>query len=180
MSSMNRAAVFLALSALCGASPRDACSPWIEERGNEPVALFRPHRNAFLDCPVSEEAYRRVIAEWLRKREAAAPPVRSVSLGRAAGYPWISTYLAQAALKHPRWDPSRGRSHGGNANAAVAAILMEPAFLERLEAPFKGSGYSIASISAEKVLVGKAGKASPSATRRLLVPYDAQVWLVLR
>lgn len=155
-----------------------ACSPHVEERGSS--AMFRPHTTAFETCEVSEEAYRQVVADWLGRRPAAAPPLTSLSLGRAVSFPWISRHIADAALRDPRWDARAGKPKKVGINNLVTTLLSEQAFLGRLGAPFERTGYAVAGVTVEKVLVGKAAEhASSPVEANRLVPFDAQVWIRL-
>lgn len=190
------AARLLCLLALC-TSPltwaETACAPFIEEQPAWETAALRPHTDAFMECPVSEERYQQVIKQWLDTRTKAQAAPRSLGLGRAIDLPWISRYLAQAALASPAWDTRRGHGKQGNDNAVVGALLSAPEFLARLQAPFDGSGYRVKAVPVEKVLVGPAETyfapdtptdTSPTVGKgqrsRLRVPFDAQLWLILQ
>jgi hypothetical protein len=152
----------------------------VEERLPSGEAMFRPHTTAFEKCEVAEETYRRVVAAWSRGRPADAPPLTSLSLGRAVSFPWISRHIADSALGSPAWDARSGKPRGSAINKLVAGLLSEPGFLARLGAPFEGTGYAVAGVSVEKVLVGKASEFSSSANPgNLRVPFDAQVWIHL-
>ncbi len=178
-----RASVWFGLAVCaCGSvAAQQACAPHIEEQARWGSASFRPHTDVFLECPVAETTYRSVVRQWLRGRGDDAPPIASLALGRAVGFPWISNYIASAALTSPLWDAERGRVRSGGANALVASLLSDPGFLERLQAPFAGSPYTVVGVSVEKVLVGETGGvASGAAPRGQRTPYDAQVWIVLR
>lgn len=179
---LGKAHLALTIVAWCGASAQDLCLPHVEEHANWGSASFRPHRDAFLNCPVSEATFQRVLAEWLRSRGETAPAIKTIGLGRAISYPWISEYIAGAALTSPQWNPARGRSRTGsnNYNSLVAGILSNPAFIKRLQIPFEATPYFVVSVSVQKVLVGKVGDVMPGVAREsLLVPYDAQLWIVL-
>lgn len=156
-----------------------ACSPLVEASPAEDAAVFRPHSTAFLHCEVSEASYREVVGNWLRNRPAAAPRLRSLFLGRAMSFPWISRHLADAALHSAAWDARRGKARrSGSENGVVAGLLSSEAFRARLGAPLAGSSYVVRAVSVEKVLVGPAHALSsdPTAVRRR-VPYDAMLWL---
>ncbi len=162
-----------------GAGWAVACNPLLEASADGEAAVFRPHSNAFLHCQVHEAVYRSVVGAWLHQRPSAAPPLRTLYLGRAVSFPWISRHLADAALASAAWDARRGRARrSGGENALVAALLSAEAFRSRLDEPFAGSPYGVLGVTAEKVLVGPAGEHSSDAAavdRR--VPYDAMLWL---
>lgn len=157
------------------------CAPYIDHRPEWRSAQFRAHSDAFTVCPVEEAAYRRVLREWLLANDGAHLELKSIGLGRAVDYPWISEYLVQAARDSVRWDARSGRALTRGDNAFVASLLSSPEFIERLQAPFAGSGYSVESVSVEKVLVGDYPDQGASHHQRLLkLPFDAQVWLTLK
>ncbi|HEX9180206.1 MAG TPA: hypothetical protein VF859_07415 [Burkholderiales bacterium] len=156
------------------------CSPHVTERPASGEATFRPHTTAFEACEVAEDAYRQVVANWLRERPTDAPPLTGLSLGRAVSFPWIARHIADSALGSPGWDARGGKARGVGINNLVSGLLSEPAFLRRLGAPFEGSGYAIAGVRVEKVLVGKASEFTSSEnSKNLRVPFDAQVWIHL-
>ena len=162
------------------ATAAEVCAPYVEENARWESATLRPHRNAFLSCPLTEVRYQQVLTEWLEHRSDTGAALKSISLGRAINYPWISSHLAIAALDNPRWDARRGRSRGGSINSLAADLLSEPEFLQRLQAPFTGSPYMVRAVSVEKVLVGKVSDILPGiAQGKRRVPYDVQLWLRL-
>ena len=176
------AAALLGTAALLGSVlPAAACTPYVEQQAKATGAVLRPHHSALEACKVSEESYRRVLAEWLQTRDAATPPPDSLALGRAVEYPWISRYLADAAMHSAAWRYGRVRATPGRHNAFVAALLSESTLLQRLDRPFVGSALQVRGVAVEKVLLGPASEyASVSgASARLKVPFDAQLWLVL-
>jgi hypothetical protein len=167
------------LCACLGAAlAQQGCEPYVENHRELETAALRPHSDAFRSCFIDEAAYARLIAAWLAARGADAPPLRGLGLGRAVNLPWISEHLARAALHEPRWDTARGRDRKGDINGLAAALLSQPAFLRRLDAPFAGSAWAVRAVSVEKVLVAKAQDILPGAGRGR-VPFDAQVWLVI-
>jgi hypothetical protein len=165
----------------CSARAEEGCSPYIEAQPSWQSAAFRRHTDDFRDCPVSEATYRRVLGDWLqRPSTASAAPLHSIGLGRAVHFPWISEYLATAALSNPDWDTKRGRSRSGDPNAVVASILSDPAFIQRLQVPFGNTTYEVVAVSVEKVLVGEVRDILPGrAAGHLRVPYDAMLWMRL-
>ncbi|ACV34579.1 hypothetical protein [Accumulibacter sp.] len=155
-----------------------ACSPHVEAQPDGDSASLRQHTDAFTRCEMTESSYREVVGKWLRQRPTSAPPLRGLSLGRAFDYPWISHHLAEVALRHPQWAASRGKARSGGPNQWVASVLSEPAFLARLAVPFTDTPYAPVAVSVEKVLVGSAQDVAPELNAgKLLVPFDAQVWL---
>lgn len=131
-------------------------------------------------CDVSEETYGQVIGDWLRTRSPGSTPLSSLSLGRAETFPWISRYLADAALLRSEWGRRISKGSPGEHNKFVAALLSEPRFLKRLDRPFDGTAYRVVGVSVEKVLIGKASEHAPAvAPPAARVPFDAQLWLRL-
>ena len=155
----------------CGPATSDTpCVPRVEEHPNWNSASLRADRSD-PGCQISEEAYRRVVREWLTERDAAAAPVSSLYLGRAVRLPWLSAQIEDEARGHAGWNPQTGRAREGHENEFVSARLATEDFRERLAAPFADSPFAVEHVSVEKVLVRET---EPR------LPFDAQVWLVLR
>jgi hypothetical protein len=156
------------------------CIPFIEEHADGSYATFRAHTNAFEDCPVSEATYRLIVIEWLRSRSGESANLRSLSLGRAVVFPWVSQHIADEALRLPDWAAQVSSVRPGRRDALAAAAIRDPALIDRLAAPFEGSRYVVLGLSFEKVLYGRgdehASRRDAGATR---VPFDAQLWLQL-
>lgn len=179
---MNRPGTLLggalvALALIAPVAADGACAPRIEEDATWASASFRPHTDAFRRCPVAEETYARIVADWLAARDRTAAPPKSLGLGRLVDHPWLSDHLVAAARDSAAWDARRGRARSGHENALVGELLSQPEILRRLDAPFASSGLAARRVSVEKVLVTKVAGTSGEAARRL--PYDAQAWLVL-
>ncbi|MGE5154865.1 MAG: hypothetical protein ACM3ST_12735 [Bdellovibrio bacteriovorus] len=156
------------------------CKPFIEEHADGSQASFRAHANAFEDCPVSEETYRRILGEWLRARSGEPASLRSLSLGRAVAFPWVSRHIADAALRLPNWAAEVSAVRPGRRDALAAAAIRDPALIRRLAAPFEGSSYLVLGLAFEKMLYGRAVEhASRGDAGATLVPFDAQLWLRL-
>ena len=177
-SSIVRRALALCL-AVCARSVL-ACAPFVEERPSESSASLRPHTTAFEQCTIDEATYRRVVSEWIRTRDAASASVSSLSLGRAVTYPWLSQHIADSALASPQWASRMSKARPGEREKLAAPVLVDPALLQRLAAPFEGTQYVVVRLTFEKVLFGRAdahssnGNAGP-----VMVPFDAQLWLRL-
>lgn len=178
---LGRRAVFLCgVLAVLAAVGGETCSPYVESMPRWGTAMLRSHTDAFADCIVDESTYVDLVREWLKTGldDESAPD--SLGLGRLVAYPWLSRALAQGASSRPDWDPKKGRSRKGDANGLVASVLSEQVLMERLGAPFAGSGYRVSGISVEKVLVGPASSVLPAyRDPDALLPYDAQAWLTL-
>jgi hypothetical protein len=105
----------------------------------------------------------------------------SLYIGRLIDYPWLSQYLANAAHKDGKWNAKNGRSVAFNANQYVAGVLSHKEVLAQFDTMVAKSGYRIAGVSVEKVLVGGLGEvpqySGDIAAGRF--PYDAQVWFRL-
>ena len=165
--------------ALAAPFPAQACAPHVEEHSGARSASLRSHSPQSDACRVDEATYVRVVQDWLRARDGLAP-VSSLALGRAVDHPWISRHLADSALSSSAWSARISRAPAGEQNRYVAAVLSEPAFLQRLAAPFDAAGYVVTGVSVEKVLVGPArDHASDGRGGAARVPFDAQVWLRL-
>ena len=171
---------FLMFSAAGIANAGNACSPYVEEQPKWHTATFRPHTDAFLDCPVSEETYRRVVSAWTNSRDADTGELDSFGLGRAVQYPWLSKLIAETAITHPNWDVSTGSSMIYSDNEFVNKMLSHPEVLSRLQIPFSTGAYVIARVTVEKVLIDEVGKVLPDQTPvKARIPFDAIVWLHL-
>ncbi len=156
------------------------CTPYIEEHPSGTTASLRPHSTAFLDCQVTEAGYRELVIQWLQSRPPTAPAIRSLYLGRAIAYPWISRYLADAALQSPDWAARVAQARPGEREWLAVPLLRDPLLLQRLAAPFAATAYQVVGVSFEKVLFGRADAYSSSrAAGAVKVPFDAQLWLRL-
>jgi hypothetical protein len=175
-----RRALLTAVLAAClgTAQAQEGCEPYVENHRDMETAALRPHRDAFRNCTIDEAAYVRLVAAWLASRGADAPTPRGLGLGRAVNLPWISEHIARAALRDPRWDAARGRDRQGDINGLVVALLAQPDFLRRLDAPFAGTPWTVRAVSVEKVLVAKARDILPDGGAGKL-PFDAQLWLAI-
>lgn len=157
-----------------------ACTLHVEENPTWASASLRLLSSGNTPCVISEDEYRRVVSTWLQQRPADAPALTSLSLGRAVDYPWISRHLADRGLNDPAWRKQVMRASASQHNRFVAAVLSEPDFRQRLDAPFVGSSLTVQGVSVEKVLLGPASQyTSATASARIRVPFDAQVWLRL-
>lgn len=166
----------LALLAATGAMAF-ACSPYIEEHETTPA--FRANASAFETCPVSEEAYNLIIRQWLHTKQPAVQ-ITSMYLGRAVDYPWISKQITDNALVLIRKKGPVTKMTPKQRYALESAAIKDAALLERLAAPFADSSYRVTGISFEKMLYGKAADySSRKDAEKMLVPYDAQLWLRL-
>ncbi|MFH0729173.1 MAG: hypothetical protein V2B19_22880 [Pseudomonadota bacterium] len=119
--------------------------------------------------------------------ENQARAFRALSWGRLAPdepVPHDMSYrLALAAFKSPLWDKKRGRAKTGHENNCVVALADQADIYRELKPIFSKLGRSLRFSSAEKVLVGAAGKLpffdelkrqGVSAKDRL--PFDCQAW----
>jgi hypothetical protein len=146
------------------------CPVALEVRA-EAVLRLRPA------CPLgftsTHGAVRALLAKAGEAREAR------VSFGRIVDYPWLSTLLARQAASSRIWEPAEGRARGESPESYVAAVLRNvPEFTALFDR------WGIASVSVEKVLVGRAAELSMPAGSPLgpdaRLPYDALVTVTLR
>ncbi len=135
------------------------------------------------DCHIAKDTMLSVLRTAFSKND---PPklegtYSSLYIGRLIDYPWLSRYLAETAHKDTRWDAAKGKPVGVDINKYVAGILSRRDVTAETEAALGESGYRVASVSVEKVLVG--GFRSVPLYQGALppgkVPYDAQVWFRL-
>ncbi len=160
--------------------PLQACSPWVEESSDHLWATFRAHTTVFIDCPVSEAAYGRVVHQWLEARSPALPPPRSLALGRAISFPWISRFLCDTALGLSAWQKTAATLPRREWDRVAALLVRAPELRTRLAAPFVGSRLQVDGIVFEKILYGPAQQhCSSEKGDKLIVPFDAQLWLQL-
>lgn len=127
-------------------------------------------------CNLSLESTRAALAAMLPRALEDAPAAGAISLfmGRVEEYPWLSGGLADAALVSPRWDGRHGELRDGDQgiNAFVAELLRADPRLQTLI-----PGWTLRSVSVEKVLVGPSEQYAPMASRRGNAPFDAMFWL---
>lgn len=153
----------------------------LEVRANEPALVLRA------DGPLAVDALATALPPLLSSLfpDGAMPDgLRSLSAPRIETLPWLSERLAFAASRDPDWDATRGRARRGHENAVVGALLRREDLVRELAAPFARYGLAVQSVSAEKVLVGRAATL-PFADRLRAagvpdgarLPFDAQLWL---
>jgi hypothetical protein len=132
----------LLLASSIGVHPAPECPVRLEMRVEDSRRILRP-RPA---CPIGFDSTREAVRALL----AHAGPDTQVHLhmGRIVDYPWLSALLERAG--------------GGTTNTAVAKTIQATPELGHLF-----PGWSIASVSVEKVLV------------RNRKPYDAILWITL-
>lgn len=172
--------ILLTIFILCVPGSLLACEPFVEEHPGRTSASFRPNTNAFDRCPVSEHDYHAVVRAWLGSRAPEDDGITSLSLGRAVSFPWLSRYIADAALQSPQWAARVREARPGTRDKLAVDVLQDPALLKRLAVPFEGSRYEVTRISFEKVLFGRADEySSTKSAGAVLVPFDAQLWLRL-
>ena len=159
----------------CTIANATECRPHIEE--HDGFIQFRAHADAFSDCPVSEDVFRQVLADWAAQRDVARK-LESLFLGRAVRYPWLSREIARRALRHEDWNADGGRADNRHVNDLVSHLLSAPSLLSVLSQALQQSGLRFSAASVEKVLVADAKTVlgdDYSSTQR--VPYDALIWL---
>lgn len=171
-------ATFLTLL-VCAAAPglvaaAPPCRPAVESpRPGSGAAVFRAHPTAFEPCDVEEADYQRVLRDWLSSQAADAATLTSVSLGRAVQYPWLSRAMTDAALRDKAWLAQAAQAGPVRRDRLLAALLRDPALLQRLGAPFEGTRYELTGVvTYEKVLWRKEDGVD--------APFDAQLWLRVR
>lgn len=129
-------------------------------------------------CTIDEESYRRSIQKWVSERNAAL--LEGVYLGRAINYPWISQYLARAAIQSKEWDLTTGTSRNIHLYHLIESFLIDEEFRRRLDAPFVGTPYTVNRVSIEKVLIDDASNVLKQYEHGVgKVPYDALLWVEL-
>lgn len=130
------------------------CTPIID--GSPSATGFRLRGREF-GCTIDEESYRISIQKWLSKRDVNAAPLEGMYLGDIADYPWISMYLAKAAIQSQAWD-LKGGNHSGNSHGLIESFLLDEPFRHRLDAPFVNTPYTVHRVSVEKVLIDDASR----------------------
>lgn len=106
----------------------------------------------------------------------------SVFLGRLVDYPWMVKKLVAIAADSAEWDAKRGRAVMGHENPLIGRMLYRQGVLAREITILEKAGYTVTGVSVEKVLVGTAKNAPDytSAAQHGKLPFDAQVWLVIK
>ena len=135
------------------------------------------------DCRFSKTTMQTVLTSAFAKTDPPKLEGRSSSLflGRLIDYPWLSEQLALSASKDPRWNKRTGRPVSMDLHAYVQAMLMRSEVTAQFEETFGKSGYRVAGVTVEKVLVGRRGDVPMPAgsTFSGKVPFDAMIWLLL-
>ena len=157
-----------------------ACSPRIEEQVRWETAVVQPRVDSSAVCRIDEPSYRKLVSDWLTRRESGGPAIKSFFMGRSTYYPWLAEYIARFALQADDWDAHRGTARTRSENEFVALAIIQPAMRARLMAPFVRTAYRIKAVAVEKVLIGDVTSILSAAPARVQgVPSDAQVWLIL-
>ncbi len=153
------------------------CFPVIENGSSATTFGLRvPESN----CTIDEASYQRSIQKWVSEHEIDAAPIEGFYLGRVIRYPWISQYLARAAIKSKDWDLARGTSHNDHPYRLIESFLIDEEFRRRLDAPFAGTPYTVNRVSVEKVLIEDASTVLEQYDKGFgKVPYDALLWVDL-
>jgi hypothetical protein len=106
----------------------------------------------------------------------------SLSIGRLIDYPWLSAYLATTAYHDRGWNSRKGKPADMNIKTYAAQLLLRNELTAHINTILGKSGYRVAGVTVEKVLVGGfhdvplyQGEMHPGR-----VPYDAQVWFRLK
>lgn len=161
-----------------GSGLSNRCFPVI---GNSPSATTFGMRVLESNCTINEENYRRSIQKWMQEREIDAAPMEGFYLGRVIDYPWISKYLARAAIQSKDWNLDQGTSHTIHPYLLVESLLVDEEFRRRLDAPFVDTPYMVHRVSVEKVLIGDASTVLDEYEKGFgKVPYDALLWVDLK
>lgn len=147
--------------------------------------ILRALHPRYKNCRIGQDSMLQILRGALSEDAAAKAEglYSSLFIGRIIDYPWLSQYLATTAWHDRGWDAKSGRPRSLEINTFVAALLSRRELLARLAPAFSDSGYEIAGVSVEKVLVGTfrdvpdyAGATQVQAGR---VPFDAMLWLRL-
>ncbi len=150
------------------------CSPIID---SGPAATGFRLRGREFGCTFDEENYQTSIQKWLSKRDVNAAPLEGMYLGGVEDYPWISKYLARAAIQSQEWD-LKGGNHSGNSHRLVESFLLDESFGRRLDAPFVNTPYTVARVSVEKVRIDDASQVLDQYEQGFgQVPFDALLWV---
>jgi hypothetical protein len=158
------------------------CSLRVEADDQSHALRLRVHPEQ-PDCGITKEAVQSVLKAAFSKTASSnvEETYSSLFIGRLIDFPWLSQYLAATAYKDKGWNRTRGKPLSVGINKYVAAILSRPEVTSQLEETFGDSGYRIASVSVEKVLVGPF-RDVPLYQGEMLpgkVPYDCMVWFRL-
>ena len=159
------------------------CSLTVEANTRWNTLRLRAHHPEGRNCLIGQDSVLAALNEacsegGLLKFEGA---FTSLSIGRLIDYPWLSQYLAVTAQKDKKWNAKRGKAVALDMNKYVSNVLSQQEVLTPIETALKKSGYRIAGVSVEKVLVGRLREVPQYAGDRAagLFPYDAQVWFRL-
>lgn len=158
------------------------CSLRVEADDQSRTLRLRAHTGG-PNCAVSKEAMLQTLAAAFARTD---PPkldgtYSSLFIGRLIDFPWLSQHLALAAYRDKAWNRAKGKPVAMDMNKYVATLLARREVTAQIEETFGDSGYRIAGVSVEKVLVGGfgnvplyEGKMHPGK-----VPFDAMVWFRL-
>lgn len=162
------------MSSVQAADPAAKCAVDLQVLEKSDQFLSIKLRNA---CGLGKPQVQSALAGLRRDAfaQGGAPRMLRTYLGRAVDYPWVSLAMGKAALNSKEWDSVAGKTRRRAINSYVAALLGVSGALDDLL-----PGWSLQSISVEKVLVQPATKIAGLATSpkdKSLLPYDAMLWL---
>jgi hypothetical protein len=155
------------------------CHIKIEFNTKWKVMTVRSARNDYEHCNIERNTLVSVLRDAFKQlsTEDEDKEVKSIFLGRAISYPWLSEYIKGGAEKSRAWDLKHGKPKKGYLNAFVAGLIYNAEVVGDLNAILKPHGLYVSGISVEKVLVAE--YALTTANRKGKLPYDAMVWIVI-
>ena len=135
------------------------------------------------DCGMTREAVQEILnaASAGVKASQSAGTHSSLFIGRLIGYPWLSQHLAKTAYSDQGWNRAKGKPVSMDLYRYVASILSTPEVTSPIQEALRESGYRIAAVTIEKVLVGSFRDVPGYRGEELpgKVPYDCMVWFRL-
>jgi hypothetical protein len=163
--------------------PAGECELRIESNEKWKTLRLRAHHPKYQGCQITKDEMVSALDQTFSNTE---PPrlegtYSSLSIGRLIDYPWLCQYLSATAYRDRAWDSKKGKPAEMDINNYVSQLLFRKELIAPIETLFEKSGYRVAGVTVEKVLVG-GFREVPFYRGEMLsgrVPYDAQVWFRL-
>lgn len=139
--------------------------------GEKGTILLRGRTEKHSYCPISRSQVEEVLGAGLKKLhiQPELSRVESIFIGRLESYPWIREFLVRQSKNSKKWNMKKVRPVSGSNNSFVNSLLDSKTLLKPFSVVLEKSGYRVAGVSCEKILINKDK-----------LPYDAMCWIKIK